>query len=101
MQDYIDAARKLRTRRGLTLTRAAKLLIGTVWSGVWVILGLWLMENISPILAVGPLSAGVFVLLVLVADDLVPGASPKATNFMKLSTALVFLTWAPLIGWSL
>jgi hypothetical protein len=87
--------------RGHTLTRAAKLLIATGWSGSWVILGLWLMENTTPILAVGPLSAGVFVLLALVADDLVPGASPTVTDFMKLTTAFVFFGWAPLVFFSL
>ncbi len=84
-----------------TLTRAAKLVFGTGWSGAWVILGLWLLENTSLILAVGPISAGVFVLMVQVADDLVPGASPGVTGFMKLTTALVFFGWAPLAFWSL
>jgi len=86
---------------GWNLYRVAKLLIGTVWSGSWVILGLWLMENHSPLLAVGPLSAGFFVLLVLVADDLVPGASPTMTNGLKLITMLVFFEWAPLLILSL
>jgi len=84
-----------------TLTRTAKLVLGTGWSGVWVILGLWLLENTSPILAVGPISAGLYVLMVLVADDLVPGASPGVTGFMKLTAALVFFGWAPLAFWSL
>lgn len=81
--------------------RVTKLLIGAVWSGLWVILGLWLMENCSLLLGVGPLSAGVLVFMVLVADDLVPGASPAVTNAMKFTTALVFLEWAPLILLSL
>ncbi len=86
---------------GWSLIRVAKLLIGTVWSGAWVILGLWLMENTSLLLGVGPLSAGVFVFLALVADDLVPGASPAMTNALKFTTALVFLEWAPLVLLSL
>jgi len=81
--------------------RVVKLLIGTVWSGSWVILGLWLMENYSLILGVGPLSAGVYVLLVLVADDLVPGASPAVTGPLKIVTAFVFIDWAPLLLLSL
>ena len=86
---------------GWSLTRAVKLLIGALWSGSWVILGLWLIENYSLILGVGPLSAGVFVLLALVADDLVPGASPAMTNALKLTTMLVFFEWAPLLILSL
>ncbi len=84
-----------------TLARAMKLAFGTGWSGAWVILGLWLLENTSPILAVGPISAGMFVLMVLVADDLVPGASVVVTGFMKLTAALVFFGWMPLAFWSL
>lgn len=82
-------------RPGLAL-RGLKLALGIFWSGAWVILGLWLMENTSPVLGVGPIAAGFFVLMYLVADDLVPGASPTATGFMKLTVALVFWGWAPL-----
>ncbi len=82
---------------GWNPTRTVKWLIGTVWSGFWVILGLWLMENTSLILGVGPLSAGLFVFLALVADDMVPGASPALTTPLKLTTMLVFFEWAPLI----
>jgi hypothetical protein len=81
--------------------RASKLLAGTVLSGVAVISGLWFCENTSPILAVGPVAAGLYVLMYMVADDLVPGASPTATGFMKLTVALVFFGWVPLAFWSL
>jgi hypothetical protein len=87
--------------RGHTLARAMKLVFATGWSGAWVILGLWLLENCSLILAVGPISAGLFVLMAFVADDLVPGASQAVTGFMKLTVALVFFGWAPLAFWSL
>ena len=86
---------------GHTLARAAKLAFGTGWSGAWVILGLWRLENTSLILAVGPFAAGLFVLMHVVADDLVPGASPTATGFMKLTVALVFFGWVPLVFRSL
>lgn len=87
--------------RWIALSQAAKLVFGTGWSGAWVILGLWLLENYSLILAVGPIAAGLFVLMYLVADDLVPGASPTVTGFMKLTVALVFFGWVPLAFWSL
>ncbi len=83
------------------LSRTAKLAFGTGWSGACVILGLWLLENYPSILAVGPISAGLFVLMVQVADDLVPGASQEVTGFMKLTAALVFFGWAPLAFWLL
>lgn len=81
--------------------RALKLLTGIVLSGVGVIGGLWLCQNTSPILAVGPLASGIYVLMRLVADDLVPGASPIATGFMRQTTAWVFFGWTPLAFWSL
>ena len=86
---------------GLTMrwrgqVRAFKLFTGIVLSGVGVVGGLWLCENTSPILAVGPLAAGIYVLMRRVADDLVPGASPTATGFMKWTMALVFFGWVPL-----
>ncbi len=73
--------------------RAFKLFTGIVLSGVGVVGGLWLCKNITPILGVGPLSAGIFVLMHLVADDLAPGASPAATGFLKCTVALVFFGW--------
>ena len=73
---------------------AFKLFIWYVLSGLGIVGGLWLCKNTSPILAVGPLTAGLYVLMAMVADDLVPGASPTATGFMKLTTALVFFEWA-------
>ena len=77
----------------------AKLLEGMVLSGVLMIGGFWLIENTSPILAVGPLAAGFYVLMYAVADGLVPGASPMATRCLKLWTLLVFLEWTPLVFW--
>ena len=71
--------------------RAFKLFTGIVLSGVGVIGGLWLCQNTSPILAVGPMAFGIYLLMCLVADDLVPGASPTATGYMKLTMAWVFL----------
>jgi len=62
--------------------RGAKLALGIIGSGAWVNLGLWLMENTSPVLGVGPIAAGLFVLMYLVADDLVPGASPTTTGLI-------------------
>ncbi len=87
-------------KSGRTALRAAKCLLGLGLSGLGVISGLWLRENISPILAVGPFTAGLYVLMRLVADDLVPGASPMVTGYLKLTTALVFIGWAPLAFWS-
>lgn len=75
-------------------------MIGTGWAGAWVILGLWLMENYSPLVGVGPITAGMFVLMALVADDLVPEASPTVTGIMKLTMAFAFYGWAPLVFWS-
>lgn len=80
--------------------RAFKLFAGFVLSGVLVIGGLWLCQNTSPMLAVGSLTAGIYALMRLIADDLVPGASPTATGFMKWTMALVFFGWVPLALWS-
>lgn len=77
------------------------LISGTVLSAGWIVWGLWLIENTSPIWGVGPVAAGLNMTMYLVADVLVPGASPGATGFMKLTTALVIFGWVPLAFWSL
>jgi len=82
------------------LFRAIKLLLGMSLSGFGVLGGLWLLENRSPVLAVGPISAGLWVLMRWVADDLVPGASKQATGMMKLTMVLALYGWASLVGWS-
>lgn len=61
--------------------------------------GFWLIENTTPILAVGPLSAGLFLLMHGVADVLVPGASSRARGYLKVWTAMVFLEWTPVAVW--
>lgn len=80
--------------------RAMRLVAGVELSGIGVLCGLWMALNLSPILSVGPLAAGIFVLMYLVADDLVPGASQAATGIMKLTVALVFFGWSLLAFWS-
>ncbi len=87
--------------RWLTLARASKLALGALLSGGWMVCGFWVLENYSPALAVGPIAAGQYVLMHLVADDLVPGASPLATGFMKLTAGLVFWGSALLALWSI
>ncbi len=81
------------------LGRGVKLSAGMVLSGAAMIGGFWLIENTTPILAVGALSAGFYLLMILVADDLVPGASRAVTGFMKLTTVMVFFGWMPLALW--
>lgn len=84
-----------------SLFRMVSLICGAVLSAGWGVWGLWLIENTSPILAVGPLAAGLNMYLHLVADVLAPGASPLATGFLKLTSALVLFGWTPLAFWSL
>lgn len=90
----------VRTARSRGRRRTWKLLAGTLLSGVGISYGLWLRENTSPILAVGPGVAGIYVLMHMVADDLVPGASPTVTGFLKLTTVLVFFSWATWLIWT-
>lgn len=84
-----------------SLLRMVSLVAGAMLSAGWLIGGLWLIENTSPILAVGPVAAGLNMYMHLVADALVPGASPAATGFLKLTTALVIFGWVPLAFWSM
>ncbi len=77
--------------------RAIKVTSGIVLSAAWVVYGLWLWDNTWPILALGPASAGVFLLMVMVADDLAPRAYPRVTGTLKMAVMLTFFGWAELL----
>jgi len=92
------------------IARSASLTIftglATLWAGVLVVLGMWVMFSLSrrmpllaPVLQSGGLAAiagGQFVFMAWVADRLLPGAARRLVGPMEVACFLVFV--AGLVG---
>jgi len=77
--------------------RIAKLSLGSLWASSLMFLGLawWgLSRSVEAswiaTASLIPLSAGWFVVMMLIADELCPRALVGVTGFMKLTAALIF-----------
>lgn len=74
---------------GQTL-RLSRVVLGLIWSGLLVCIGLWLLRTAPPPAWLCSVTAGQFVLMVLVCDHVCPAADRVVTGMLKLTAAMVF-----------
>ena len=75
--------------RWLVYGYVCKWILGGVWGMSLLTIGVRLWLDVAPVLGLGVMAMGEYVLMYLVLDDLVRPVNVEVTGFLKLTAAMV------------